>query len=257
MAVRQVRAAVVVVHSKTMGDPASDTLKKAISVVIPVYQDAEALALLLNDLTPLASVIKEIIVVDGCNDPAIQSLVASYSQVSVCSCSPQRARQMNLGAEYAKGRVLWFLHADTRIQQEVIGDISHFVSQSSLVWGRFDVQLEPSVKSLNLVAFMMNWRSRLTGICTGDQGLLVQTDVFRKVGGFPEQPLMEDIELSKRLKCLSRPFIPNHRIVTSSRKWLHEGIFRTIRTMWYLRFIYWLGASPQRIHQIYYGQTKR
>ncbi|MFC3150024.1 TIGR04283 family arsenosugar biosynthesis glycosyltransferase [Litoribrevibacter euphylliae] len=236
-----------------------------ISVIIPVYQDTKALSHLLNDLQPLHSMILEIIVVDGCRehdgfvddsyDPALDELLANQPKVRLLRCSPQRAGQMNHGAEQASGELLWFLHADTRLEASLITDFEGFFQQTKCQWGRFNVRLDHPHKLLALVAFMMNWRSRITSICTGDQGIFVNTDLFRKIGGFPSQPLMEDIELSKALKAVSQAYIPQHRIQTSSRKWLNYGIFKTIRLMWYLRFIYWLGVSPQRIHQLYYGKA--
>ncbi|GLQ32203.1 TIGR04283 family arsenosugar biosynthesis glycosyltransferase [Litoribrevibacter albus] len=260
MAAQQGRAAVVVVPWMVNDLPAK------ISVIIPVYRDAEPLALLLEDLTSLDEFIADIVVVDGGQDvdldtaseldglAVLNDLVSKYAKARLVRCAPQRAGQMNYGVRFVKGEVLWFLHADTRIEEDLSEDLHGYLKQSQCRWGRFNVRLDQDMKTLRMVAFMMNWRSRLTSICTGDQGMLVDADVFLQVEGFPNQALMEDIELSKKLKRVSTAFIPNKPIVTSSRKWLTHGVFKTIRTMWYLRLIYWLGASPQKIHQLYYGR---
>lgn len=248
MGVRQAKAAVAVAHWMSNSEA-------RISVVIPVYQDAEAVSHLLRDLKQLDSVILEVLVVDGSHDPQLEALVANDPKLQLFRCSPQRAGQMNLGAEQASGELLWFLHADSRLPTSLKDDFDTFLGQAQCLWGRFNVRLDHSHWLLKIVEVMMNWRSRVTSICTGDQGIFVVSDTFRKVGGFPSQALMEDIELSKALKSESQAYIPKQRIQTSSRKWLQHGIFKTIRLMWYLRFIYWLGVSPQRIHQLYYGQA--
>jgi len=231
-------------------------VKPQISVVIPVYKDAYALSCLLSDLKLIDSIILEIIVVDGSKDSCLDPIVVAEPKIKLVRCSPQRAGQMNYGAKHANGRLLWFLHADTRVPRSVVSDFDRFMRQRVYEWGRFNVQLDAPHKMLKVVAGMMNWRSRLSSICTGDQAIFVLSDTFSKVGGFPDQALMEDIELSKALKAVSKAFIPQQKIVTSSRKWLTHGIFKTIRLMWYLRFIYWLGASPERIHQLYYKSGK-
>jgi len=252
MDVLQVRAAVVVAHLTETRQP----LVPFLSIIIPVYKDAIALKKLLTDLKAVVSITCEVIVVDGSCDDDLKPLAHEFSDIHFIESEPQRAGQMNAGAEHATGDVLWFLHADTRLPGNIIDTFIAFRTQKISAWGRFDVELDSNLRSLKLVAFMMNKRSAITSISTGDQGLFVYADTFLSVNGFPVQSLMEDIELSKKLKSLSRPFIPKVRLTTSSRKWLSDGVFKTIRIMWYLRFIYWLGASPDRIHQLYYGVSK-
>ncbi|WP_344795147.1 TIGR04283 family arsenosugar biosynthesis glycosyltransferase [Litoribacillus peritrichatus] len=227
-----------------------------LSVIIPVFHDTRPLLDLIDDLKPLGRLVHEIIVVDGAQDASLDSLL-SANHVQLFRTNPERAGQMNFGAQQASGDILWFLHADTRLTKETVSDLVNFIQCPKTCWGRFNVHLEPSGFLLKIVAWFMNHRSALTAISTGDQGMFVNRVAFNRVGGFPSQLLMEDIELSKRLKRLSRPFIPKSHIITSSRKWQREGIFKTIFTMWYLRFIYWRGASAEQVHRIYYRRKSQ
>ncbi len=104
---------------------------------------------------------------------------------------------------------------------------------------------------LPVVAALMNLRSRVSGIATGDQAIFVTRDAFERVGGFPAQPLMEDIEISRRLKRLGRPACLGARVCTSGRRWEQRGVWRTIVLMWRLRWLYWRGESPARLAQAY------
>ena len=128
----------------------------------------------------------------------------------------------------------------------------HFDLGVQSLWGRFDVRLAPSSPTLRLVAWMMNQRSRLTGICTGDQALFVRRDLFNQIGGYADIPLMEDIELSKRLKRISPPACIRQPLTTSSRRWQTRGVLRTIGLMWWLRLQYWAGVSPAKLVKKYY-----
>jgi rSAM/selenodomain-associated transferase 2 len=250
MVVLQVKEVAAVVRLK------NNSLTSFVSVIIPVYQDAEALAEVLADLISVEQVIKEVLVVDGSDDPDVPDVLSEYSNARLIKTVPQRAGQMNLGAEQAKGDVLWFLHADTQLVGNISEDLAAFYQSDNHLWGRFNVSLDSNHLMLKVVASMMNHRSKVSSICTGDQGIFVRKKTFEQVGGYPSQALMEDVELSKKLKRLSRMYIPQGRLITSSRKWLENGILKTIVTMWYLRFIYWLGASPDTIHRIYYGRSK-
>ena len=164
---------------------------------------------------------------------------------------PGRAKQMNEGARAAQGEVLLFLHADTRLPAQPDGLIANGLQQSGKEWGRFDVRLTGRQKLLRLVEMMMNWRSRLSGIATGDQALFVTRELFNRIGGFPDIPLMEDIALSKRLKSISKPLSLTATVLTSSRRWESNGIVLTIVLMWRLRLAYALGADPQHLAKHY------
>ncbi|NOZ37647.1 MAG: glycosyltransferase family 2 protein, partial [Gammaproteobacteria bacterium] len=162
-----------------------------------------------------------------------------------------RARQMNAGAEQARGDVLLFLHADTRLPENADMLIREAL-EAGRVWGRFDVRLSGQAWLLRVIETLMNWRSCLTGIATGDQAMFVLHDAFVHLGGFADIPLMEDIELSHRLKKISAPCCLHSRVITSSRRWETRGILRTVLLMWGLRLAWFFGVSATRLQRIYY-----
>lgn len=184
------------------------------------------------------------IVADGGSEDGTASLAAALCD-RVVVAPRGRARQMNAGAREARGDVLLFLHADTRLPSNADELVQGFL------WGRFDVQIEGRHPLLPVVAWWMNLRSRLTGIATGDQAIFVRRDDFVAAGAFREIPLMEDIALSKRLKRISRPACLRERVVTSGRRWERRGTLRTIVLMWRLRLAYALGADPGRLARRY------
>lgn len=157
---------------------------------------------------------------------------------------------MNLGAKQASGEVMIFLHADTKLPEQALQNIQQGLDAGAR-WGRFDIQLIGQSFLLKVVAQMMNWRSRYTGIATGDQAIFITQAIFFEVGGFPCQALMEDIEISKRLKCLSSPYCIKAKVSSSARRWEKFGICRTILLMWTLRLRYFLGESPEVLNQLY------
>jgi rSAM/selenodomain-associated transferase 2 len=157
---------------------------------------------------------------------------------------------MSAGARTAAGDVLWFLHADSRVLPGAQSQLLD-ACRAGAIWGRFDVRLAGHRPLLRLVERMMNWRSRLTGIATGDQGIFVTRAAFEAVGGFPPIPLMEDVALSKALRRQARPVCLSGPILTSSRRWEENGILRTILLMWRLRLAYALGADPRRLADLY------
>ncbi|MFA9460302.1 TIGR04283 family arsenosugar biosynthesis glycosyltransferase [Thiohalorhabdus methylotrophus] len=216
-----------------------------LSVIVPALDEAAGIAATLEPLQVWRERGAEVLVVDGGSGDGTPEAAAPGAD-RVLGGARGRAPQMNAGAAAAGGRVLLFLHADTRPPED--GDRALLTAlEGGRHWGRFDVRLTGASRLtlLGLVGAMMNLRSRLTGIATGDQALFVTRAAFRAVGGFPEQPLMEDIALSRLLKkhC-GRPACLRERALTSSRRWEDRGILRTIGLMWALRLRYWLGADP-------------
>lgn len=230
----------------------------SLSVVVPMLNEAAALPALLNHLRHLQANGAEVVLVDGGSHDDSTSL-ARAAGFTVVEVERGRARQMNAGARHAHGDIVLFLHADTRLPDGAMQQVIQALAPASSpeahrlapVWGRFDVRISGRSPWLRVVARMMNLRSRLTGIATGDQAIFVQRGAFEACGGFPEQPLMEDIELSRRLKRLSRPACLRARALTSGRRWESRGVWRTIVLMWRLRLAYWLGASPESIAKAY------
>ena len=187
---------------------------------------------------------------DGGSDDGTSAIAEPLvDQVIDARCG--RAHQMNQGASRAAGEVFVFLHADTWLPDACDQIIFDALEDKPLGWGRFDVELTHSRWLLRMVAFAMNLRSRLTGIATGDQSIFVERSLFDRVGGFPEIPLMEDVAMSRCLKRISTPVCLRERVVTSSRRWVSQGVIRTIFTMWWLRTRFALGDDPHQLQRFY------
>jgi rSAM/selenodomain-associated transferase 2 len=220
-----------------------------VSIIVPVLNEASGIAEFLESLASVRSEAVEIILVDGGSTDQTAALAAPRVD-RVLHAAKGRAGQMNAGAAVASGSVFLFLHADTQLPASALEAIDRVTKQGS-AWGRFDVTIEGRSHWLKLVASMMNWRSRLTGIATGDQAIFITRVAFNAVGGFPQIALMEDIALSKLLKKLARPACLPQRVVTSGRRWGRYGVWRTILLMWRLRLAYFFGADPNQLARQY------
>lgn len=223
---------------------------KRVSIIIPALNEAALITDVLRALAPLRRRGHEVIVVDGGSSDGTPALAAPLAD-RVLHAPKGRALQMNVGAHAATGDVLWFLHADTMPPPDADEPILAAMAQGNRGWGHFDVRLSGVGILLRMVEFLMNRRSRLSGIATGDQGLFVRREWFERAGGFPEIPLMEDIALSRMLKRDSRPAHIAQELVTSSRRWERRGTWRTILLMWRLRLAYFLGADPRKLAGLY------
>ena len=211
---------------------------------MPVLNESTGILAALGALAPLRERGAEVIVVDGGSHDGTLDRAAPLAD-RVLSATRGRASQMNAGAAEARGRTLLFLHADSRLPPHAPTLVEQALADHS--WGRFDVAIEGRSMWLAVIAAMMNLRSRFTGIATGDQAIFVTRAAFDAAGGFPDQPLMEDIELSKRLKRIGPPACLRARVATSGRRWDTHGVWRTIVLMWRLRFDYWRGVAPVRL----------
>jgi len=224
-----------------------------LSVIIPALDEAQGIAATLRSIAPVRGQGGEVIVVDGGSRDQTREIAGRHAD-HVATGEPGRARQMNAGAAIARGDLLWFLHADTRVDAAALQMLDRIVRDPDVRWGRFGVRLDSRRPLLRLTASLMNQRSRLTGIATGDQGIFVRAAVFRELGGFPLQPLMEDIELSRRLRQQARPCCLPVALTTSARRWEDNGAWPTILLMWRLRLAYWRGADPATLAARYRGQ---
>jgi rSAM/selenodomain-associated transferase 2 len=229
-------------------------VRPALCIVMPVLDEAQALAPRLLALQGLRQRGAHLVVVDGGSRDDTLAIARAHADLALLA--PRgRASQMNAGAAACPAGVLLFLHADTALPDNADALVRH-ATLGPLGWGRFDVQIASDRWLLKMVGFMMNWRSRLSGIATGDQALFVQHELFRKVGGFPDLPLMEDIAMAKALKRHGPPACLTERVLTSARRWERHGAWRTIVLMWRLRAAYFLGADPKKL-AIRYGYRPR
>lgn len=221
------------------------------SVIVPV-RDEEALApALAVRLAGLAAQGMEVIAVDGGSRDRTVAILEGAG-LRVLRSAPGRAPQMNAGAAQATSDLLLFLHADTVLPPDAGVAIERALAAGDRQWGRFDVTIAGQSRWLGVVAFLMNWRSRLTGIATGDQALFFTRAAFDAIGGFPLQPLMEDIEASRRLlRRVGPPACLRSRVQTSGRRWDSRGAWPTILLMWRLRWAYWRGVPAETLAERY------
>lgn len=224
-----------------------------LAVIVPALNEDAAIVPALARLAALRDRGVTVIVVDG-GSRDDTALHARPLADSLLHSDRGRAQQMNVGAKAALdggAEALVFLHADC-----ILPDLSDRLIEAALLdgrheWGRFDVRIEGEAPVLSVVSTLMNWRSRLTGICTGDQAIFVTRAAFEQLSGFAAIPLMEDIEFSKRARRISWPAAIAARVRTSGRRWQRHGVWRTIVLMWSFRLAYFLGADPHRLAQRY------
>ena len=221
-----------------------------LSIIIPVLNEAATLTATLSALQSLRAAGHEVIVVDGGSHDASMTLAEPWAD-QIIRTERGRARQMNAGAAIAHHDIWLFLHADTQLPHNAEQLIIEGLQKSGHQWGRFDVQLSGRHFLLRIIERSMNFRSRITGIATGDQAIFICRQLFQRAGGFPDIPLMEDIVLSHTLKRHGPPACLRQRVITSSRRWEQQGIIRTILLMWRLRLAHALGADPRRLAQLY------
>lgn len=224
-----------------------------ISIIIPTLNEVSVLGRTLSSISSGGGA-TETIVVDGGSIDGTQTIAYQYAD-RVLSCAPGRARQMNAGAEVASGDVFLFLHADTLLPADFAEVISRALARPAVIGGRFDVRLDSTGWVFRVTEILINFRSRLTRIATGDQGIFIRRAVFLQLGGYPEMLLMEDLELSKKMKQAGEVACLKERVITSGRRWEKDGVLRTIVLMWMLRFCHLVGVSPVRL-KAFYADTR-
>ena len=234
----------------------------SISIIIPTLNEERTIIATLVYTAALG--FDELIVVDGGGTDDTPALVESYrlstqssafSPVQWVTTAPGRARQMNEGAKASRGEILLFLHADTQLPHDAKTMIDTTLADRRMVGGRFDVRFDRPSMWGTVISRMMNWRSRWSGLATGDQALFVRRPIFEQMGGFADMPLMEDIEFSRRLKRKGTIATLTATVTTSFRRWEQHGPVRTILLMWTLRFLYWIGVDPHTLSR-WYGSVR-
>lgn len=220
-----------------------------ISIIVPVLNEAAALADFLEQFITWRQCGDEVIVVDGGSGDASRTVAEPHCD-QLITAPRGRATQLNAGTQIAHGRILWFVHADTKISPLARNALLAACARE-IAWGRFDVGIEDQRLVFRTIESSMNMRSRITAIATGDQGIFVRRELFDAIGGFPDIALMEDIELSRSLRARAKPHCLGPLLTTSSRRWREHGVLKTIVTMWSLRLAWFAGVSPQRLARIY------
>ncbi|MFT5136457.1 MAG: rSAM/selenodomain-associated transferase 2 [Arenicella sp.] len=233
-----------------------DFVPRRLSVIVPVLNERDRLAALVEHLASIAA--DQTIIVDGgSKDGSAVWLLQNWNEPELGRVFIQtlagRAKQMNAGADHANGDVLLFLHADSTLPVGAKREVLRARELQSL-WGRFDVAFRAEKRSriaMRVIALFMNIRSRLSSIATGDQAIFVDRILFRTIGGYQDMPLMEDVALSKMLKRHCVPYCSSLRTTTSARRWQNHGLLQTVVTMWYLRLAYFFGVSPHKLLKRY------
>jgi rSAM/selenodomain-associated transferase 2 len=228
-------------------------LSYKISIIIPSLNEEKCISETLASLQQARIAGHEVILSDGGSIDHTIDIAQPLVDV-VVTAQAGRALQMNHGAAQASGDILWFIHADSIVPLDADTYIIDSFTYSDNVWGRFDIRLSGAQRIFRLIEFMINLRSRITGIATGDQGIFMLRYAFDQVGGFAEIPLMEDIAISNKLKRIKAPVYINKKITTSSRRWEQNGIIKTILLMWWLRLAFYFGISPRHLAKIYHPQ---
>lgn len=242
-----------------------------LDIIIPVYNEGEHLLPWLQEVTGYLEAADRLVVVDASDHNTVENLITEFSaefsadssQVHFLRSPKGRALQMNAGAQCLANlstsrlaqnnpSLLWFLHCDSGLSAQHLAYLRSL--DAGIIWGRFDVQLAPSVFPFGMISWFINVRSRLTQVMTGDQGLFIRSDIFRQLKGYAQIPLMEDVEISKRLRKISKADCGGPILQTSARRWQKHGWVKTVLLMWQLRLMYWLGVSPAKLVKKYYGK---
>ncbi|MFK5892995.1 MAG: TIGR04283 family arsenosugar biosynthesis glycosyltransferase [Pseudomonadota bacterium] len=223
-----------------------------LSIIIPTLNEESNIVALLKKLQYLRLIKHEVIMVDaGSRDTTIELAREWVDQIVLSEKG--RAIQQNTAAKKATGNVLLFLHADTQLPENFLDEILVIEKNNQYHWGRFDIQLSGKNAGLRIIEFMINLRSRLTGIATGDQAIFIQKHVFDQINGFANLSLMEDIDLSTRLKKISKPYCSKLKVKTSSRRWENNGLLKTIVLMWWYRLQFFFGVDSRLLEKKYYS----
>ena len=233
-------------------------ISPSIAVIIPVLNEAGTINRVLHGLDKLNLQPRlEVIVVDG--DPRITTLKGIQENslynihLKTATALQGRGVQMNTGAKLAKADILLFLHADTLISKAAFQELqAEMKTDSGIAGGAFDLKIRSPKKRYRLIETMANARSRITRIPYGDQAIFIRSGTFKRLGGFADIPLMEDVELMRRIKKRKERIVILHqRVETSARRWEREGAVKCTLRNWLLISLYLLGTPPKRLAEFY------
>ncbi len=239
-------------------------MSHVIKIIVPVYNEDESILSWLQQVVSYLNAGDQLVVVDASDASTAERFsshaIFQHHQVFYLKSDKGRAVQMNAGAEFLLSpmnnektvpSILWFLHSDSGLSDEHVSYLRAL--KETVIWGRFDVQLSPALFPFGIISKLINLRSRFTQVMTGDQGIFIRSDIFQQLQGYAEIPLMEDVEISKRLKKLAKANCDGPVLLTSARRWQQHGWAKTVLLMWQLRLMYWLGVSPEKLVKKYYG----
>jgi len=225
----------------------------SISILIPTLNEEKCIGSLLDHLISLPH--REIIICDGGSDDHTLSICAQYP-VQIVQSQPGRGRQLNCGAEIATGEILFFLHADSWVEERSLNDIRRAIEQGHH-WGCCTLAFDKKAFFYKAVAFMSNLRSRWISSCYGDQGIYCCLDIFHTRGGFPDWTFLEDLEFSRQMRRHSRAHVVPGRVITSARRFETNGPLRTIGKMQMVKILFLLGREPEQMAGWYRASYRR
>ena len=222
-----------------------------ISIVIPTYNESAIIGSTLAKLNEITTSQDEIIVVDGSSEDNTREIAREFPNVILIISRRGRASQMNAGAKIAKGEYLLFLHADVQIDEICLSMLKNRICGNEIQWGWFALTLDSPRFIYRVIEMGANLRNRFTGIPLGDHGIFVKKDMFDIIGGFPEIPIMEDLEFVKKMNIVTNGIEIKSPLKISVRRFEHSGIIRTLSRMWVLRILYYFGVPPERLTKYY------
>jgi rSAM/selenodomain-associated transferase 2 len=228
------------------------------SIIVPAFHEGENI----NDLTEFLNRLdshmnSEIIVVDGAQEKDTLGAIHNGKVIKLSS-EKGRAKQMNAGASVAGGEILIFLHADTELPIHALRKIHSLLEQKEYVGGAFDLGIKSDKFIFKVIGRLASWRSRLSRIPFGDQAIFIRKEYFNRIGGYKEIPLMEDLELMRRIKKSGDKIrIFYEQVMTSPRRWEKEGVIYCTLRNWTLQVLYLLGISPHKLAIFYKSSYRR